>query len=339
MRARDDRDLVLFGELVHAQNRDDVLQRLVALQHLLHLARDRVVLLADDQRREHARGRVERIHRRIDALRGDVARQHRGGVEVRERGGGRRIGQVVGRHVDRLHRGDRTLLRGGDALLQRAHVGRERRLITHRGRNAAEQRRHFRAGLREAEDVVDEEQHVLALIAEVLRDGQPGEADARARAGRLVHLPVHQRALRAGGRAVVLLRVLVHAGLDHLVIEVVALARALADAGEHRIAAVRLRDVVDQLHDQHGLADAGAAEQADLAALGVRREQVHDLDAGDENFRFGRLVGVERRVLMDRALLRGLHRARLVDRIADHVDDAAEASRRRPAPRSAARCR
>ena len=62
--------------------------------------------------------------------------------------------------------------------------------------------------------------------------------------------------------------------LDHLVIEVVALARALADAGEHRVAAVRLGDVVDQLHDQHGLADAGAAEQADLAALGIGREQV-----------------------------------------------------------------
>ena len=47
--------------------------------------------------------------------------------------------------------------------------------------------------------------------------------------------------------------------------------------------------------NQHGLADAGAAEQADLAALGVRREQIDDLDAGDENLRFGRLLGVVRR--------------------------------------------
>ena len=61
---------------------------------------------------------------------------------------------------------------------------------------------------------------------------------------------------------------------DHLVPEVVALARALADAGEHRVAAVLLRDVVDQLQDDDGLADAGAAEQADLAALRVRRDQV-----------------------------------------------------------------
>jgi hypothetical protein len=34
-----------------------------------------------------------------------------------------------------------------------------------RRRDAAEQRRHLGARLREAEDVVDEEQHVLALVA------------------------------------------------------------------------------------------------------------------------------------------------------------------------------
>ncbi len=37
--------LVVLGELVHAENRDDVLQILVALQHLLHALRDRVVIL------------------------------------------------------------------------------------------------------------------------------------------------------------------------------------------------------------------------------------------------------------------------------------------------------
>jgi peptide chain release factor 1 len=163
----------------------------------------------------------------------------------------------------------------------RARVGRERRLIAHRGGNAAEQRRHFRAGLGEAEDIVHEKQHVLALVAEIFGDGEAGQPDPGARTRRLVHLAVDQRAFRAGGRAVVLARVLVHAGLDELVIEVVALARALADPGEHRIAAVRLGDVVDEFLDDHGLADAGAAEQADLAALGVRRKQVHDLDPGN----------------------------------------------------------
>ena len=107
-------------------------------------------------------------------------------------------------------------------------------------------------------------------------------------------------------------------------IEVVAFAGPLADAGEHRVAAVGLGDVVDQFLNQHGLADAGAAEQADLAALGVRRQQVDDLDAGDENFRFRRLVGIGRRFLMDGAQVFGVDRAGFVDRLADHVHDAAE---------------
>ncbi len=51
-----DGELVLLRQLVHAENGDNVLKRLVALQHLLDLAGDVVVLLANDKRREHARG-------------------------------------------------------------------------------------------------------------------------------------------------------------------------------------------------------------------------------------------------------------------------------------------
>src|SRR5690606_7427617 len=80
--------LVLFAQLVHAQDRDDVLELLVLLQRGLDLARDLVVLGADHVRVELARGGVERVDRRVDAQRGDVARQHHGGVEVGE--GGRR---------------------------------------------------------------------------------------------------------------------------------------------------------------------------------------------------------------------------------------------------------
>src|SRR5262245_1935480 len=71
-----DGDLVLFRQLVHAENGDDVLERLVALQDLLHAASDRVMLLADDARIEHARGRIERVHGGVDALLGDGARQN-----------------------------------------------------------------------------------------------------------------------------------------------------------------------------------------------------------------------------------------------------------------------
>src|SRR6478609_9577887 len=46
------RQLVVLRQLVHAQDGDDVDELLVLLQDLLHLARDRVVLVADDGGRE-----------------------------------------------------------------------------------------------------------------------------------------------------------------------------------------------------------------------------------------------------------------------------------------------
>ena len=168
-------------------------------------------------------------------------------------------------------------------------VGAERGLIADRAGHAAEQRRDFRVGLHETENVVDEEQHVLALfVAEIFGDGDAGQRDAGARAGRLVHLAIDQRGLRE------------HARLLQFAIEVVALARALADAGEDRHAAVLLGDVVDQFHDGDGLADAGAAEQSDLSAARVRANEIDDLDAGLENLDFGRLIGKGGRVAMNR---------------------------------------
>ena len=87
-------------------------------------------------------------------------------------------------------------------------------------------------------------------------------------------------------------------------VEIVALAGALADAGEHGVAAVDLGDVVDQLHDDDGLADARAAERADLAALGEGADQVDDLDAGLEHLGLGVLVEERGGGAMDRITLR-----------------------------------
>ena len=186
-----------------------------------------------------------------------------------------------------------------------------------------EQRRHFGARLGEAEDVVDEEQHVLALVAEIFGDGETGERDAHARARRLVHLAEDEGAFRLHGR-VGIVRIGVDVGLDELVIEVVAFAGALANAREHRIAAMGLGDVVDELLNQHRLADARAAEETDLAALGVGRKQVDDLDAGDQNLRFGRLLDVRRGRLMDRAARVHRNGTGFVDGLADDVHDAPE---------------
>ena len=106
--------------------------------------------------------------------------------------------------------------------------------------------------------------------------------------------------------------------------QIVAFARALADSGEHRNAAVLLRQVADQLLNDDGLADARAAEQADLAAAQIRLEKIDDLDAGLEHLQFGRLLIERRRLAMNRIALRGIHRTHLVHRLADHVQHAAQ---------------
>ena len=115
-----------------------------------------------------------------------------------------------------------------------------------------------------------------------------------------------------------------HARVFHLVVEVVAFARALADAREHGVTAVLFRDVVDELEQRDGLADAGAAEQSDLTALRDRHDEVDDLDARLEQLDRARLLLVGRRQAVNRPVLLGLDVARVVDRVAEHVHDAAE---------------
>src|SRR5271156_1124318 len=194
-RASDD-GFVLGRQFFHPEDGYYVLQVLVALENCLHAARDAVVLLADDLRIENSRSRAERIDSGENRLLENLAIERRDCVEVREGGRRRGVGQVVGRYVDGLHRCDRALLGGGDALFELAHVGAESRLITDGAGHAAEQCGDFGVGLHEAENVVDEEDDVLAFdVAEIFGDCHSRQRDAGARARRLVHLAVDQRGL------------------------------------------------------------------------------------------------------------------------------------------------
>jgi hypothetical protein len=84
------------------------------------------------------------------------------------------------------------------------------------------------------------------------------------------------------------------------------------------------RDVADELLDDDRLADAGAAEDADLAAALERRDEVDDLDAGREDLRLGLHLVERGRVAVDRQVGLRLHGALAVDRPAEHVEDAPE---------------
>ena len=66
---------------------------------------------------------------------------------------------------------------------------------------------------------------------------------------------------------------------------------------------MRLGDVVDQFHDQNGLANPGTTKQANFAALGIRRQQVDHFDARNQQFGLGRLLDKFRRFLVNGARL------------------------------------
>ena len=81
-------------------------------------------------------------------------------------------------------------------------------------------------------------------------------------------------------------------------------------------------DVVDQFHDDDSLAHARAAEQPDLAALQKRLDEVDHLHPGLEHFRAGRLLVEGRRETVNRHSLFEFDRAKLIDRLTNHVHHA-----------------
>ena len=307
-----DRQLLVVGQLLLAEDGDDVLEVLVLLQDPLDPGGDPVVLLPDDAGIEGAAGRVERVHGGIDADLGEGAGERHGRPQVGKGGRDRRVGEVVRRDVDGLDRGDRTLPRGGDALLEIAHLGGEGGLVADRARHPSEQRRDLGPGEHVAEDVVDEEEDVGALlVAEVLGHGEAGESDPGASPGRLVHLPKDQRGP------------IEDPGLLHVAVEVAALAGALSDPGEDRVAAVLLGDVADHLVDDHRLAHPSTAEEADLGTLGEGADQVDDLEPGLQDLLADVLLADRGRLAVDGVALR-IGRRHGVDGISDDVEHAAQ---------------
>ena len=149
-------------------------------------------------------------------------------------------------------------------------------------------------------------------VAEVLCDGQRRERDAGTGPRRFVHLTEDHGGL------------VENASVGHFLIKGGAFTGTLSDTGEDGVAAVPHGDVVNELLNQNGLADAGAAKEADLAAATIRSEQVDDLDTGHEDFGLGILIDEAGSVAVDGIALRALDFALAVNALAEKVHDAAE---------------
>merc|ERR1739844_670593 len=309
-------DLVLLGQLIHTEDSNDILERLVVLEELLHTSGHLVVLATDDVGVHDTAGGVEGIHSGVDSSLGNRSGEHSGGVQVSEGGGRGGVSQVVSRHVDGLDRGDGSLLGGGNPLLHATHVRGQGWLVAHSRRNTTQQSGHFGTGLSESEDVVNEEQHVLSfLVTEVLGNGQSSQSNTGTGAGGLVHLAVDQGDL--GG---VVLQA-DDAALNHLVVQVVTLTGSLTHTSEHGVTTMGLGNVVDQLHDQDSLADTGSTEQTNLASLGVGSQQIDNLDTSDQDLLLDTHLVELGSLGVDGLALGGLDGTPLVNRVTDHVDD------------------
>jgi peptide chain release factor 1 len=109
--------LIIFRQLIHTQNGNDILQRFVVLEDLLDTSSNVVVTLTHDVRipkfqdiksiedlqgLHDTRSRIERIDSRIDGQLGNTTRQHSSCVQVSESRSWSRIRQVISRHVDSL---------------------------------------------------------------------------------------------------------------------------------------------------------------------------------------------------------------------------------------------
>ena len=107
--------------------------------------------------------------------------------------------------------------------------------------------------------------------------------------------------------------------------QVIAFTRAFAHACEHGHSRVLLCDVADKLRDDDSLADSRTAIRTDLTAAREWRNQVQDLDARFQNLRGSRLLCETWRLAVDRRTLSiGRNRDAVVDRITEHIEDAAE---------------
>eukprot|EP00756_Hemistasia_phaeocysticola_P019160 Hpha_TRINITY_DN15643_c1_g2::TRINITY_DN15643_c1_g2_i1::g.101236::m.101236/K02835/prfA, MTRF1, MRF1; peptide chain release factor 1 len=310
--------LVLLAQLVDTQHGDDVLQLLVLGEHLTHVLRDVVVVHLDHVGVHDTGTALKRVHRRVDARLRHGTVQHARSVQVREGRRRRGVSDIVSRHVDSLHRGDTALHGTRDTLLKHTQVLSQRRLVTDSSRDTTQQSGHLGVRLRETEDVVDEQQHVLSRhVTEVLSHRQSTLRHTSAGTRGLVHLTVHQHALRLTAEVN-------HTRPHHLQVQVSTLAGALTNTGKHGHTTVSTRDVVDQLHDNHGLADTGTTEKSDLTTLAERLDQVDHLDTRAQNLVLVGLVLQGRRATVDRPELVVRDRTTLVDRLTEHVEDTAQ---------------
>ena len=211
-------------------------------------------------------------------------------VQVGERGRRGRVGVVVGGDEHGLERGDRALVGRGDPLLQPPHLGGQGGLVAHRRRHPPQERRHLGARLGEAEDVVDEQEHVAPLLVpEVLRHRQR-------RSGRPAGA---RRAARSSGRTPARRSCMTSDSVISAMRSFPSRERSPTPANTESPPCSWATLLISSWM-MTVLPTPAPPKMPDLAALRERGDEVDDLDPGLEHLDLGGLVLEGGRVAVDR---------------------------------------
>jgi hypothetical protein len=268
-----DSQLIFFGKIVHTENGDNILERLVVLEEFLDSTGGLVMNVSEDEGIEHSGGRIEGIDSGVDTEFGKGSGEHSLGIQMGEGGGRGGIGKIISGHEHSLDGGNGSVSGGGNSFLEGTQIGSESGLVTDSGRDTSEKGGHFGASLGESEDVIDEQKHILVLfISEVLSDGETGKSDTGSGTWGLVHLSVDE-----GGLGAVTLDI-DDTGLNHFVVEIVTLTSSLSDTSEDGVTTMGLGDIVNKLHDEYGLTDTGTTEKSNLSSSSVGSKEINNLD-------------------------------------------------------------
>ena len=229
---------------------------------------------------------------------GDAPRQHDVAVEDGARRIGDRILLIVAFGEHGVERGDRaaSVCAVAGAFDQRRQAREHRRRIALGGRRFADREADLALRLRETRQRIHDQQHVVAAVAEIFGDRgrQPRAVQAHQR--RVVGRRRHHHGAAAPFRP--------EDALD----EFLHFAAALADQPDDDDVGA---GVARHHAEQHGLADAGAGEQADALAAADRQQRIDRAHADVE---------------------------RLLDRLArQRIDRTAEQASTRSSPRSGPR--
>ena len=219
----------------------------------------------------HTGACLKYVYRRIQTLLSHLTIQYDLAVQMGLNGLHCSVCQIIGRNIDGLEGGDRSLGNGVDTLLHLAYRRFDIGRITVLDRHTGQLRVDLGHSLYVTVDIVYEEKHVLSLlVTEILGRRQTGEYRAAPGCGVVAHLSEYDRHLIQKSR------------LLHLVVKLAALTGTLADSDEDGVGIQSCIHVVDQLLDQDGFAYACAAQEAHLVALLHGSEEIQHLDSSPQ---------------------------------------------------------